>query len=170
MQIEALKLENLLVLANNRGTSHASSVRPRRFSSERQCPPPVEPTQAENPPTHREQARRRTPSADDDGLQHPLRDRRESPGDRTGWDRGDPPPGPEARAGPRHRRGPPPAEAAPALLRERPRPEHRLQPPGRGQPPGAPRSPPQRRGLPRRPGGRTHPRPDHRRRLLPPLY
>ena len=67
-------------------------------------------------------------------------------------------------------RGPPPAEAAPAVLRERPRPEHRLQPPGRRQPPGAPRGPPQRRGLPRRPRGRTHPRPDHRRGLLPPLH
>ena len=70
----------------------------------------------------------------------------------------------------RHRPGPPPPEAAPALLRERPRPEHRLQPPGRRQPAGAPRSPPQRRGLPRRPRGRTHPRPDHRRGLLPPLH
>ena len=54
--------------------------------------------------------------------------------------------------------------------RERPRPEHRLQPPGRRQPPGAPRSPAQRRGLPRRPRGRTHPRPHHRRGLLPPLH
>ena len=72
----------------------------RRFSSERQCPPPVEPTQAENPPPHRESARRRTPSADDGRLQHPLRDRRADPGHRTRRHRGHPPPGPEARAGP----------------------------------------------------------------------
>ena len=151
--IEAGKLENPLVLANNRGTSPPRPFAARRFSSERQCPPPVEPTQAENPPPDREQARRRTPPADDGRLQHPLRDRRADPGHRTRRHRGHPPPGPEARAGRRHRPGPPPAQAAPAVPRERPRPEHRLQPPGRRQPPGAPRGPAQRRGLPRRPRG-----------------
>ena len=78
--IEAGKLENPLVLANNRGTSPPQPFAPRRLSSERQCPPPVEPTQAENPPPDREQARRRTSPADDDRLQHPLRDRRSKPG------------------------------------------------------------------------------------------
>src|SRR5512135_1159932 len=45
---------------------------PRRFSSERQCPPPAEPTQATHPPPTEKPARRRTPRADDGGLEHPL--------------------------------------------------------------------------------------------------
>ena len=61
--IAAEKLENPLVSANNRGTSPPRPFDPRRFSSERQCPSPVEPTQAENPPPDREPARRRTPSS-----------------------------------------------------------------------------------------------------------
>ena len=64
---------------------------------------------------------------------------------------------------------PPPPEAPPPLSRVRPRPQHRLQPPRRRPAPRAPRAAPQRRGLSRRPRRRAHPRPDHRRRLLPPL-
>ena len=80
-----------------------------------------------------------------------------------------PPPGPATGPGRRHRRPPAPAQAPPPLLRVRPRPQPRLQPPGRRHVPQGPRTAPQRRDLPRRPRRPTHPRPDHRRRLLPPL-
>src|SRR5215510_1915664 len=95
----------------------------RRLSSERQCPPPAEPTPAAHPPPTGAHARGRAPRADDGGRQHPLRERREGPGHRPRGHRRHPPPGPEGRPDPGHRPGPPPAEAAPALPRERPRPE-----------------------------------------------
>ena len=66
-------------------------------------------------------------------------------------------------------RQPRPAEDPSALPRVRPRAEHRLQPAGRRHVPGAPGTAAQRRGLPRRPGRPPHSRPDHGRRLLPPL-
>src|SRR3954447_10830009 len=99
MLTEAEKLENLLVLANNRGTSPPRPFAPRRFSSERHCPPPVEPTQEADPPPDREQAGRRISSADDDRLEYPLRGLRPDPCDRTRRDRGDAPAGTEAGAG-----------------------------------------------------------------------
>ena len=88
----------------------------------------LDPTQAAYPPPHREPARRRTPRADDDRRQHPLRDRREHPGHRPRRHRGHPPPGPQDRPDPGHRREPPPAEAAPAVSEARNtlRPKRRL--------------------------------------------
>ena len=97
--IEAGKLEYLLVLANNRGTPHPRLSTTGRSSSECQFPPPVESTRAKDSPSHREHARCGTPPADDGRPQHPLRDGREGPGDRTRRHRGDAPPGPQAGAG-----------------------------------------------------------------------
>ena len=79
------------------------------------------------------------------------------------------PAGPQDRADPRHRRQRPRPQAASALPRIRPRSEHRLQHPRRRQADRAHRTATQRRGLSRCPGRPAHPRPHHRRRLLPPL-
>src|SRR5262249_7744304 len=83
---------------------------PRRFSSERQCPPPADPTQAAHPPPDREPTRRRAPRADAGRRQHPLRADRPDPGHRPRRDRGHPPPGPQDRPDPRPRSWPPPPE------------------------------------------------------------
>ena len=142
----------------------------RHQKTRRTQPQDPQRAEAEGPRPHRESARARTRHAHDDRHQHPLRTGRSRPGPQCRRHRRHAPAG-SARSGSiqRHRPQPPSPQAASALPRIRPRPEHRLQHPRRRQADRTPRTAAQRRGLPRCPGSRTHPRPHHRRRLLPPL-